>query len=153
MAKGLFPLRGHPDQALFDELRGTEVTVEHLHARDSRALHPFQVCGNALLGDIAIHPVPPGARLSGVRRILEAAQKRIIIHVLRENPRGQEESANQDRAHPYGQTLSHEGVSHKVRFIAKTAVDGHTPQNRCQSSKKESSAFRSEKKMGTALEM
>src|SRR6267142_1438747 len=97
MAKGLFPLGRHPYQALLDELRRAEVTIEHLHASDSSALHPM----------------PPGARLGRVRRILETAQKRIIIRVLCEHLRAKEESDKQDRARACGQPLSHESVSPK----------------------------------------
>jgi len=48
-----------------------EVSIEHLHSGDADAVHPFQVSGDAFLGDVAAHPMPPNTGFCGVRRILE----------------------------------------------------------------------------------
>ncbi len=65
------PLRRHPDHRLVDEERSAHVAIEHLHSTNADAVHPLEVSGDAGFGDIAAHPVPPGARLGAVRRRAE----------------------------------------------------------------------------------
>ena len=53
-----------------------------VHVHDGRAaeadlLHRFEVGGDAGLGDVAIHPMPPGLRLGGIRRIEKPRFQRI----------------------------------------------------------------------------
>ena len=74
-----FPPRvGEGDQpvrrAVLDVRRPGRANIRHAKDRgsaDAGALELLQVAGDALLGDIAAHPMPPHARLGRLRRILE----------------------------------------------------------------------------------
>ena len=77
--EGVLPFRRHEDQPLLHDLRRVQVRVEVLKARDAGSLHPFEVGLDAVLGDVAAHPVPPHARPGAVRRILEALKERVPL--------------------------------------------------------------------------
>ena len=75
--EGILPLRRHVDEALVDDLRRIEGGVEDLDAAEADAMHPFEVEAYTLLGDVAVHPVPPDARAGTRRGRLKAAAQRI----------------------------------------------------------------------------
>ena len=73
----VFPVRGHIREALLHHLRRHHLRIEVLESAQSGALHPFEIELDAVLGDIAVHPVPPYAGLGAFRRILKAALQRV----------------------------------------------------------------------------
>ena len=75
--ESVLPLRRHVDQAMVDDLRRLQCGVEVLKARQADAMHPVEIELDALLGDVAVHPVPPHAGTSALGRILETALERI----------------------------------------------------------------------------
>jgi len=72
MPERIFPFRGHPNELLVHKNRSIQIAIEHLHAGDVDALHPFQVGGDTFFRHVAIQPMPPDARLGGIRRIAKA---------------------------------------------------------------------------------
>src|ERR1700682_90034 len=71
------PFGGHVNQTRFHELRRVKRRVEVLKTPNTHTVHPFQVQLDTRFGNVAVHPVPPDARLSGCGRILESAFERI----------------------------------------------------------------------------
>ena len=71
VAKGLLPLGSHVHQPLVDHLVAPECRIEALKASEADARHPLEIASNALLGDVAVHPMPPDARTRGRGRVLE----------------------------------------------------------------------------------
>ena len=76
--KGVFPFGSHVDETLVDDLRSVEGRVEILEAADADSMHPFEIELDAFLGDVAVHPVPPDARLRGGRRTLKILEERVL---------------------------------------------------------------------------
>ena len=70
-AERILPFGRHVDQAFIDDLRGLQRCVEVLQAADPDALHPRHVLGDAVLGDVAVHPVPPHPRAGAVGWVTE----------------------------------------------------------------------------------
>ena len=75
--EGVLPFRRHVGEALVDDLRRIEGGVEDLDAAEADAMHPFEVKPDTLLGDVAVHPVPPDARAGTRRGRLKAAAQGI----------------------------------------------------------------------------
>ena len=51
------------------------VRVPEGESTETNAFHVFQVPGDRLTCDVAIHPMPPGVRLAGVRWIRESGRQ------------------------------------------------------------------------------
>ena len=71
MSDGVKPFGSEKGDGVGDGLPAALADVGHLRAADADAFHPFQVFGDAFLGDIAAGPVPPDARLGRVGRVFE----------------------------------------------------------------------------------
>jgi hypothetical protein len=51
--------------------------IEVLKSTQSNPVHPLQIELDALLADVAIHPVPPDSRLRRIRRLPEVLLQRV----------------------------------------------------------------------------
>ena len=60
---------------LLHRLSAAGGNIRQLHSANANALHPLQIFGDAFFGHIAVGPVPPGARLGRIGRILETVFK------------------------------------------------------------------------------
>jgi hypothetical protein len=59
---------------LIDKFWSIECSVEVVKSAYPNAIHPFKVELNSFLGNIAVHPMPPHARLGRIRRVLKAGE-------------------------------------------------------------------------------
>src|SRR3954454_21960389 len=71
MQNGVVPLRRSEVDLRLDSLPAARSHIDQLKSANPRALHPFEILGDAALGHIAIGPMPPRARLRRVRRRME----------------------------------------------------------------------------------
>ena len=62
VAEAIFPLGRHVRDAVGHYLRRVQTGIEDMDTGYSGAVHPLQVFLDAILGDIAVHPVPPHTR-------------------------------------------------------------------------------------------
>ena len=69
----VFPIGRHVGEALLDYLGSEEGGIEVLETAQAGAVHPLQIELDALLGDVAVHPVPPYAGAGTLGRRFEAA--------------------------------------------------------------------------------
>ena len=65
-----------------------------VRALEPDAFHGFEVFGDSLLGDLVIHPMPPGAGTRGIRRVQEFRAKRSLLGVKQ---RGKRHAAEKQR--------------------------------------------------------
>ncbi len=72
MAERILPAIGHIDQPFRHDLRRLEAGVEILDPANPDPRHPFEILVDPVLGDIAVHPVPPDTRPRRLRRIAES---------------------------------------------------------------------------------
>src|SRR5215472_5350334 len=68
VAKRILPIRRHVCEALLNDLGRVKRAIEVLQTPNPDALHPQEILLDALLRDIAIHPMPPHARFGAARR-------------------------------------------------------------------------------------
>jgi len=64
---------------------------------DADPFHPLEVLRDAFLGDVAHRPVPPGARLGGVRRDPEPGGERIAARLRKRGHRDADRSDDGER--------------------------------------------------------
>ena len=70
--KRVFPFRSHVNETLVHQSWCVQRGIKILKTSDSHALHPFEVELDTFLGDVPVHPVPPDAGLSAIRRVQES---------------------------------------------------------------------------------
>ena len=87
--EGILPTLLHVRLPLHDRLHAhhqVPTRVELLHPGDAGGFHPIQICLDALLRDIPVHPVPPDPGPGFLGRVLE-----IIIITLRRGSYGKKQ--------------------------------------------------------------
>ena len=76
---------------MIDNLRRIQRRVKVLKASDAGPVHPFKVELDALLRDIAVHPMPPNARMRALWWIFESALERVRIALRRRLSEGKDQ--------------------------------------------------------------
>ena len=125
VAHGVEPLRRAEDDLPLDRLSAASVHVGELEPRDADALHPLEILGDPFLGDVALRPVPPGARPRACRRIPEADLERVAGALRRgDAERSDDERERRERrereacgAHGEGQRVAGVSVATAERAV------------------------------------
>ena len=82
IAESVLPLRCHIDQAVIYDLRRLQGGIEMMEATDTGTVHPFQVFTDTVLGNVAVHPVPPDHRPGFAGRIGKMGRQLFDAHLF-----------------------------------------------------------------------
>ena len=120
---GVVPLGAAKADGALDGLTAAGADVGELEAADADALHPLEIPGDPFMRDVSARPVPPGARLRGIRRRAEPFGKG-VSGVLRVS--GGERDPERDRGHSGKERLAsfdpHRGILAPRRGRVHTLV-------------------------------
>ncbi len=100
--EGVLPLRRHVGQAMIDHLRSLQCGIEILETGQTAAMHPLEVELDAILADVAIHPMPPDTGAGTRGRVLKSALQLIFRGIRRGLDAGWRlcKSRSQNQQHP-----------------------------------------------------
>ncbi len=84
--ESVLPFRRHVSQPMIDHLWSRQRGIKILEPSQADAVHPFQIELDALLGDVAIHPVPPNQWFCRIRRPPEALIQRVVRGLANVDP-------------------------------------------------------------------